>query len=481
MAFHVTCIPPAARFHELALLCPEHASTHKLPELDTTHSVQAVIEDKMNQKYQPVNDENRAQKSTRPLGHRPNIFFRGMSGKVQMKDEAKHLQRELNVAPNQENHQDGTQDDRECEEDLESDGVVPFCLPCEIKDDIYSKPPSYKHVHRLQYNARSRPQRILPMSGEVCQCVDSCGEDCINRLLYVECVGEKGSKHSNCKVGKDCGNRRLSRRDFIKCKPKREQGRGWGLVTCSNVKAGDLVTEYVGEVIDASTKEKRLEQWAKEHPNDTNFYVMSLSNQWYIDAREVANLSRFINHSCQPNCRLTQVNVDGLLRNGIFALVDIPAGEFLSYDYRFDTKQDKDKFICRCGAKNCRGTMKQGLLSSSAQHLPQPSIVDEKQKWEQAKKDFEKDRVFVEDFYMRQEERRSQVRAMVPAANNNDEHVSSGVQNRNRERYTPRLFLWRNAVNGSDFETRLSKLNSNDKKVKKSQSSNAKNKLRRGD
>lgn len=160
--------------------------------------------------------------------------------------------------------------------------------------------------------------------------------------------------------------------------------------------------------------------------------------------------------------------------------MDIPAGEFLSYDYRFDTRQDKDKFICRCGANNCRGTMKSsngknkvGGLSTSSSTTgqgdgqgtqdPETLLEIEKRAWEQAKKTLARDQAFVQNFYIRQEERRSQVNSMVPGYSNHDEMVSNGVQNRNRGRYTPHVFLWRNAVTGSDFAARFGKLTRKEK------------------
>jgi SET domain-containing protein len=105
-----------------------------------------------------------------------------------------------------------------------------------------------------------------------------------------------------------------------KCRPKRQQGKGWGLITVNGVKKGNLVLEYVGEVIDEKMKRSRLERWSKDHPNDPNFYTMQLEPTWYIDATEKGGLSRFINHSCGPNCHLLPVNVAGHMRVAIVAL-----------------------------------------------------------------------------------------------------------------------------------------------------------------
>lgn len=46
-----------------------------------------------------------------------------------------------------------------------------------------------------------------------------------------------------------------------------------------------------------------------------------------IDAGPKGNYSRFMNHSCQPNCETLKWTVNGDTRVGLFAVCDIPAGE----------------------------------------------------------------------------------------------------------------------------------------------------------
>ncbi len=60
---------------------------------------------------------------------------------------------------------------------------------------------------------------------------------------------------------------------------------------------------------------------------------------------ELDELSRFINHSCEPNAGMRE-------RSTLFALRDIKAGEELTYDY--STTID-EAFWCRCRSKKCRG------------------------------------------------------------------------------------------------------------------------------
>lgn len=46
-----------------------------------------------------------------------------------------------------------------------------------------------------------------------------------------------------------------------------------------------------------------------------------------IDAGPKGNYSRFMNHSCNPNCETQKWTVNGDVRVGLFALCDIPAGK----------------------------------------------------------------------------------------------------------------------------------------------------------
>jgi SET domain len=45
-----------------------------------------------------------------------------------------------------------------------------------------------------------------------------------------------------------------------------------------------------------------------------------------IDAGPKGNFTRFMNNSCQPNCETQKWSVNGDVRIGLFARVDIPAG-----------------------------------------------------------------------------------------------------------------------------------------------------------
>ena len=454
-AYHVSCIPPNARFHELATLCHEHAPISKLPELNEDDSLQIKLEQHAESKSS-LSSSVRVKKQRRVSKHQGcNTFFHGLDGDLVSKryDDLLAALAEGSNTDADNNNNNNNNDDQ--------DTPSPFCLPVELRDEVHAKPPSYRHVNGLQYAPSHKPPRVAPEQG-MCDCLTVCDEDCINRTLYTECFRDDKTKETNCRLGLGCGNRQFSQRLFANCKPQREKGRGWGLVPVDPVHQGDLVVEYVGEVIDEATKESRLAAWSDEHPNDPNFYIMELQTGWFIDARNVANLSRFINHACDPNCRLTQINCKGKMRCGIFALRDIAAGEFLSYDYHFDTRHG-DQFICCCGSANCRGTMKGGVREETNEAAA-AGTKTQKETWEAAKAEYDRDRKFVEEL----EQTTSLVSEFVPAADpgSMDEYVAAGPQRKFRQKART-LFLWRNAMQGSNFRARIAALEQKTRKASK--------------
>lgn len=62
ISYHITCMPPSCSFHELAMLCHEHAYTSKLPYLDAEYSIQATVEADAEKKMERIRrrEERRA-------------------------------------------------------------------------------------------------------------------------------------------------------------------------------------------------------------------------------------------------------------------------------------------------------------------------------------------------------------------------------------------------------------------------------------
>ncbi|RLM85880.1 histone-lysine N-methyltransferase ASHH3-like isoform X1 [Panicum miliaceum] len=155
---------------------------------------------------------------------------------------------------------------------------------------------------------------------------------------------------SSCECDNTCANKPFQHRPLKNTKLITTEKCGFGLVAEDEIKKGEFVVEYVGEVIDDRTCENRL--WQMKRLSDTNFYLCEVSSNMVIDATDKGNMSRFINHSCEPNTEMQKWTVDGETRVGIFALRDIKKGEELTYDYKFvQFGADQD---CHCGSSNCR-------------------------------------------------------------------------------------------------------------------------------
>lgn len=101
-----------------------------------------------------------------------------------------------------------------------------------------------------------------------------------------------------------------------------------------DIRKGAFVIEYVGELIDEATCLERV----KKGDDDTNYYMLTIDKDCIIDAGPMGNLSRFMNHSCNPNCETQKWTVSGEVRVGLFASRDIVAGEEITFDYRLDCR-----------------------------------------------------------------------------------------------------------------------------------------------
>lgn len=199
--------------------------------------------------------------------------------------------------------------------------------------------------------AQSSQDDIKMSSKQRCECKPDgdvlCGTDeCLNRLMMLEC------DPSTCPVKEKCKNQRFRKRQYPVCVPFRTENVGWGLRTTQDIKKGDFVIEYVGELIDEAECSRRMEE--KMDRGDTTFYFLTIDKERIIDAGPAANHARFMNHSCQPNCETQKWVVNGQTKVGLFAICDIPAGSELTFNYNLDCRGN-EKMQCRCNSENCSG------------------------------------------------------------------------------------------------------------------------------
>jgi uncharacterized protein len=128
---------------------------------------------------------------------------------------------------------------------------------------------------------------------------------------------------------------------------------GNGVFAARDIKKGEKIIEYVGEIITKAEADERAEAQLEKsngHKNCGGVYIFELNNKYDIDGNVSWNPARFINHSCDPNCE-TEGDDEHIW---IEALKDIKKGEELNYDYCYDIDNWEDH-PCKCGSKNCCG------------------------------------------------------------------------------------------------------------------------------
>lgn len=153
-----------------------------------------------------------------------------------------------------------------------------------------------------------------------------CGDDCLNRMLLIEC----GPK---CVVGDRCTNKRFQKHENAQCTIFKTEKKGYGLVATAYIPGGTFVMEYVGEVLNSKQFEKRASDYSKRM--NAHYYFMALSSDCVIDATKKGNISRFINHSCDPNAETQKWTINGELRIGFFSKKPIFPDEEITFDYQF--------------------------------------------------------------------------------------------------------------------------------------------------
>ena len=143
--------------------------------------------------------------------------------------------------------------------------------------------------------------------------------------------------------------------DKRRIQTRRSGVHGKGVFALQDLAEGETLIEYLGEVISWPEALRR-------HPHDpaqpNHTFYFHIDDGRVIDAKVGGNSSRWINHSCQPNCEADEESG----RVFIKALRNILAGEELFYDYGLIidakyTKKLKAEYPCWCGAKSCRGTL----------------------------------------------------------------------------------------------------------------------------
>lgn len=115
--------------------------------------------------------------------------------------------------------------------------------------------------------------------------------------------------------------------------------KGLGVYANQTISAGETVAGFGGDVCDKATFDALTE--------DRRIHAIQIDEQLYMVGAEVPEPADMANHSCEPNA--------GILGSILLvAIVDIPAGAEVCFDYAMCDAADYDEFICACEAPGCR-------------------------------------------------------------------------------------------------------------------------------
>lgn len=181
--------------------------------------------------------------------------------------------------------------------------------------------------------------------------------------------------NDNCNCGPRCRNKNVQFGRTVELeifKTGSGAGRGWGLRCPQPLHEGQFVDTYRGEIITDAEATRREDA---AHSKTKASYLYSLDKfaeseglapeeLYVVDGEFMGGPTKFMNHSCEPNCRQYTVSYNKhdcrVYDIAFFACREIPAGEELTFDYL--DKEDGEEIDdpgegaipCLCGAAKCR-------------------------------------------------------------------------------------------------------------------------------
>ncbi|XP_064027594.1 histone-lysine N-methyltransferase EHMT1 isoform X3 [Pogoniulus pusillus] len=242
-------------------------------------------------------------------------------------------------------------------------------IPCVNSVDNEPCPTNYKYVSQNCVTSPMDIDRNITHL-QYCVCIDDCSSsNCMCGQLSMRCWYDKDGRllpefnmaepplifecNHACSCWRTCRNRVVQNGLRTRLQLYRTQKMGWGVRTTQDIPLGTFVCEYVGELISDSEADVREE----------DSYLFDLDNKdgevYCIDARFYGNISRFINHLCEPNLIPVRVFMSHqdlrFPRIAFFSTRHIEAGEEIGFDYGDRFWDIKGKFFsCQCGSPKCK-------------------------------------------------------------------------------------------------------------------------------
>lgn len=133
---------------------------------------------------------------------------------------------------------------------------------------------------------------------------------------------------------------------------KRSDIHGRGMFAKRDLKKGERIIEYVGELITHSEANRRgSETYLKANNVNGAVYLFTLNKKYVIDGDVDYNAAKYVNHSCDPNCEA----INHLGRIYFVAKKNIKKNEELFFDYAYEYNEHYQDHPCKCGARKCVG------------------------------------------------------------------------------------------------------------------------------
>uniref|UniRef100_A0A671QGL1 Histone-lysine N-methyltransferase EHMT2-like n=1 Tax=Sinocyclocheilus anshuiensis TaxID=1608454 RepID=A0A671QGL1_9TELE len=253
-------------------------------------------------------------------------------------------------------------------------------IPCVNGVDDEGCPSDYKYIaENCETSTMNIDRNITHL--QHCSCTDDCSSsNCLCGQLSIRCWYDKDHRllqefnkiepplifecNMACSCHKSCKNRVVQAGIKVRLQLYRTEKMGWGVRALQDIPQGSFICEYVGELISDAEADVR----------EDDSYLFDLDNKdgevYCIDARYYGNISRFINHLCDPNIipvRVFMLHQDlRFPRIAFFSSRDIFTGQELGFDYGDRFWDIKSKyFTCQCGSEKCKHSAEAIALEQS--------------------------------------------------------------------------------------------------------------------
>ncbi|KAI0074156.1 hypothetical protein K474DRAFT_87506 [Panus rudis PR-1116 ss-1] len=276
----------------------------------------------------------------------------------------------------------------------------PIRIVNDLPDDHELTPPwEFHYTNKLWHSEKAEKPDFSALKG--CNCAGSCKPNsktcsCVARqnallrnqitpgLLY----NDKGKLRDldypivecnmYCGCDDSCRNRVVQHGRQVAINIQKTRDKGWGIFAREEyIPANTFIGVYSGEFITEDEAHERgmiYDMFGRTYLFDVDFWHLNEINKedtkYCVDAYHAGNFTRYLNHSCDPNCKIVacyinETNIEKPLLT-IFTCKDVEPGEELCFSYFGDIDENivqeniRNGAVytpCKCGSKNCTGRM----------------------------------------------------------------------------------------------------------------------------